>query len=198
MILRPYLFRLNGIDITLFIPFIIAFTIAFNPLNIPSLIPSNIFPPVLNTFFTACQACVNFSLNQFPMFPKTDVIAFQAPDTPCFTLFTIVFHTLEIVFTIPFHIFVIVFFTELNTFDIISFMPLNIELAVSFIPFQILEKNSLIPFHTSFTLFIILSHKLIKNCFTLSHISFILSVIFCHNSANHSEIAPPIFYNQNY
>ena len=47
---------LNGILITLFIPLIIALTVDFKPLNIPSFIPSNIFPPVLNTFFTACHA----------------------------------------------------------------------------------------------------------------------------------------------
>lgn len=47
---------LNGILITLFIPPIIAFTIDLSPLSIPSFIPSNILPPVLNTFLTACHA----------------------------------------------------------------------------------------------------------------------------------------------
>ena len=47
---------LNGMLITLFIPLIIAFTIDFSPLNIPSFIPSNILQTVINTFLTACHA----------------------------------------------------------------------------------------------------------------------------------------------
>ena len=56
MFLNTVFKPVNGIRITLLIPYIIAFTIDFNPLNIPSFIPSNILPPVLNTFFTACHA----------------------------------------------------------------------------------------------------------------------------------------------
>lgn len=81
----------------------------FSPLSIPSFIPSNILPPVLNTFLTACQALLNTFLNQFAMPPKTDVIAFHAPCTPSFTFNVMVFHTLDIVVTMPFQMFEIVF-----------------------------------------------------------------------------------------
>ena len=53
---------------TLLIPPIRPLTTVVKTPAIPSFIPSNIFPPVLNTSLTACQALENIFLNQSATF----------------------------------------------------------------------------------------------------------------------------------
>ncbi len=186
---RTPFMALNGIEITLFIPLIIAFTTLLKAFTIPSFIPSKIFPPALNTFFTADHACVNLSLNHPVIFPNTDVIAFHAPDTPSFTFVMMLFHALDIPSTILFQISETLSFTVLNAVDIASFIPLKIALAVSFIPFHKFERNSQMPFHRFITILHIPCHRLDKNSPIALNISIAFCFIHSHPAAKAAEIS---------
>ena len=67
--------ELNGTLIILLIPSIIPLTTVLNVSAIPSFIPVNIFPPVLNTSLTAVHAALNFELNQSTTLLKQPLIA---------------------------------------------------------------------------------------------------------------------------
>ena len=84
--LKAELIPSKGFLTTVLIPSIILFTGPLIPSRIPSLIPSNILPPELNTFLTFVQASVKVSLNQPLTLPKPDLMLDQTLAKPVFAL----------------------------------------------------------------------------------------------------------------
>ena len=80
---------LKGTLITLLIPLIIALTTVLKALTIPSLIPSNILPPVEKTSLTFCQALEKIFLNHSGMLVNTPLIPSHAFEAPVLMLFQI-------------------------------------------------------------------------------------------------------------
>ena len=64
---------------TLLIPPIIPLITVLRPFKIPSLIPSNIFPPLEKTFLTAVHASEKRSLNQLTTLPNVLLIFSHIP-----------------------------------------------------------------------------------------------------------------------
>ena len=91
----------NGTLTTLLIPLIKAFTIDLNESTIPSLIPSNTFPPVEKTFLTAFHALLNVFLKNVATVENTVLTPFHPFSAPAIKIFHTPLNNDDIVSTTP-------------------------------------------------------------------------------------------------